>query len=98
MSEQDKAVDEFRTFCTEEDKWKPVKEQYNVKVSSRTVEGCSLNIARGVVTVKASVQECFDYMMKADERHVWDKMIKEADPDDDGQINYHEFDLAMTSK
>lgn len=27
-----------------------------------------------------------------------DKMIKEADPDDDGQINYHEFVLAMTSK
>ena len=27
-----------------------------------------------------------------------DKMIKEADPDDDGKINYHEFVMAMTSK
>jgi len=78
MSDQDKAFDDFRTFCGEEDKWTLSKEKDGVKVSSRTVEGCSLNIARGVLTVKATVDQCYECMMDSSTRCDWDKMIKEA--------------------
>ena len=71
-------IDAFRTFCGEEDQWKPSKEADGVKVFSRTVEGSSLNVARGIVTVKATVDQCFEYAMDASVRTSWDKMMKEA--------------------
>jgi len=77
-SELDAAVDAFRTFCGEEDKWKFSKEQYEVKVSSRVVEGSSLTVARGVATIKASKQKCFDFIMDPSTRTEWDKMMKEV--------------------
>jgi len=78
MSDMDAAIDAFRTFCMEEDKWKPAKEQNGVKVHTRTVEGSSLSIARGIVTIKAPVEKCFEYAMDATKRTEWDKLIKEC--------------------
>jgi len=78
MSDIDTAINDFRTFCGEEDKWTFAKEQNGVKVHTRTVPGCSLNIARGVVKVNATVQQCYDYAMDAPKRPEWDKFIKES--------------------
>jgi len=92
MSDLDAAIDAFRTFCNEEDKWKLAKEQDGVKVHTRTVEGSSLSIARGVVTVKASLQKCLDLAMAAEKRASWDKIIKEARKvrdTDDGHVIFY---------
>jgi len=37
-----------------------------------------LSIARGIVTVKASLQKCLDLAMAAEKRSSWDKIIKES--------------------
>jgi len=92
MSDIDAAIEAFRTFCGEEDKWKPAKEQDGVKVHTRTVEGSSLSVARGIVTVKAPLQKCLDFAMDASKRTSWDKVIKEShkvrDTEDGHQIFY----------
>lgn len=85
MTDLDTTLEEFRKFCGEEDKWKPAKEADGVKVHTRTVEGSSLSIARGIVTVKAPIQQCFDFAMDPSKRTSWDKVIKESHKVRDGE-------------
>jgi len=78
MSDFDTVVEQFRTFCTEEGPWKPAKEADGVKVHTRTIEGSALNVSRGIVTIKAPVEKCFELAMNAEKRTTWDKVTKES--------------------
>jgi len=98
MTDLDKAVEDFRTFCGEEDKWTLAKEANGVKVHMRTVEGSSLSVARGIVQVKAPIQKCFDLAMDASKRTSWDKVTKESHKIRDTEDGHSIFYMQSVSK
>jgi len=98
MADNDAAIEEFRKFCAEEDQWKLAKEANGVKVHTRSVEGSSVNISRGIVTVKAPVEKCFEFAMDASRRTSWDKVVKESHKIRDGENGHQIVYMQSTAK
>jgi len=98
MSDLDAAIDKFRVFCTEEGPWKLAKEENGVKVHTRSIEGQSLNVSRGIVTVKAPVEKCLELAMDTTKRVSWDKVVKECRKIRDTDDGHHIIYMQSTSK
>ena len=69
----------LRHFAVEEeDQWAPVTEEHDVKVTTRTVPGNPLRVARGVAVMKATKQAVVDVAFDPEARTKWDSLTVEA--------------------